>query len=95
MFACFLQGYLIYSVKQKLKQEYVGLSGNEIKNLKSSGVEVSLNYCSNQGFGKLIFDKFNNLRFVSTNINVLNLLFYNRNLVSLFGRNRVKPKLQR
>ncbi|KAK8470621.1 hypothetical protein PHAVU_003G014100 [Phaseolus vulgaris] len=35
------QGYLIYSVKQKLKQEYVGLSGNEIKNLKSSGVEIT------------------------------------------------------
>ncbi|XP_031505582.1 nuclear ribonuclease Z-like [Nymphaea colorata] len=35
------QGYLIYSVKQKLKQEFVGLSGNEIKNLRLSGVEVT------------------------------------------------------
>ncbi|KAB2633487.1 nuclear ribonuclease Z [Pyrus ussuriensis x Pyrus communis] len=35
------QGYVVYSVKQKLKQEYLGLSGNEIKNLKSSGVEIT------------------------------------------------------
>lgn len=37
-----LQGYIVYVVKQKLKQEYCGLPGNEIKNLKSSGVEVCL-----------------------------------------------------
>uniref|UniRef100_A0A6N2LW18 Uncharacterized protein n=1 Tax=Salix viminalis TaxID=40686 RepID=A0A6N2LW18_SALVM len=36
------QGYVVYSVKQKLKREYLGLSGNEIKNLKSSGVEVRI-----------------------------------------------------
>ncbi|MQL79198.1 hypothetical protein Taro_011634 [Colocasia esculenta] len=35
------QGYLIYSVRHKLKQEYVGLKGDEIKNLKSSGVEIT------------------------------------------------------
>ncbi|KAJ6688031.1 hypothetical protein OIU74_016686 [Salix koriyanagi] len=35
------QGYVVYSVKQKLKREYLGLSGNEIKNLKSSGVEIT------------------------------------------------------
>ncbi|KAB2037935.1 hypothetical protein ES319_D03G110000v1 [Gossypium barbadense] len=35
------QGYVVYSVKQKLKDEYMGLSGNEIKNLKSSGVEIT------------------------------------------------------
>ncbi|KAK8362187.1 hypothetical protein V6Z12_A03G085200 [Gossypium hirsutum] len=35
------QGYVVYSVKQKLKDEYLGLSGNEIKNLKSSGVEIT------------------------------------------------------
>ncbi|XVF09128.1 hypothetical protein REPUB_Repub07fG0064500 [Reevesia pubescens] len=35
------QGYVVYSVKQKLKEEYLGLSGNEIKNLKSSGVEIT------------------------------------------------------
>ncbi|KAJ9677358.1 hypothetical protein PVL29_022374 [Vitis rotundifolia] len=35
------QGYVVYSVKQKLKQEYVGLPGNEIKNLKLSGVEIT------------------------------------------------------
>lgn len=37
-----LQGYIVYAVKQKLKQEYCGLPGNEIKNLKTSGVEVCL-----------------------------------------------------
>ncbi|KAE8681358.1 Nuclear ribonuclease Z [Hibiscus syriacus] len=35
------QGYIVYSVKQKLKEEYLGLSGNEIKNMKSSGVEIT------------------------------------------------------
>ncbi|GAV90873.1 Lactamase_B_2 domain-containing protein [Cephalotus follicularis] len=35
------QGYVVYSMKQKLKQEYLGLSGNEIKNLKLSGVEIT------------------------------------------------------
>ncbi|KAG8638879.1 hypothetical protein MANES_14G075500v8 [Manihot esculenta] len=35
------QGYVVYSMKQKLKQEYLGLSGNEIKNLKASGVEIT------------------------------------------------------
>lgn len=39
------QGYLVFSVKQKLKKEYIGLSGNEIKSLKSSGVEVCLDSC--------------------------------------------------
>jgi len=37
-----LQGYVVYSTKYKLKKEYIGLSGNEIKNLKVSGVEVCL-----------------------------------------------------
>ncbi|OMO61264.1 nuclear ribonuclease Z-like protein [Corchorus capsularis] len=35
------QGYVVYSVKQKLKEEYLGLSGNKIKNLKSLGVEIT------------------------------------------------------
>ncbi|XP_060204676.1 nuclear ribonuclease Z isoform X1 [Lycium barbarum] len=35
------QGYIVYSVKQKLKQEYVGLLGDEIKKLKLSGVEIT------------------------------------------------------
>ncbi|CAO2818629.1 unnamed protein product [Amaranthus hypochondriacus] len=35
------QGYVVYSVKQKLKQEYIGLHGNEIKALKLSGVEIT------------------------------------------------------
>jgi len=34
------QGYVIYSVKQKLKAEYVGISGKEIQALKASGVQV-------------------------------------------------------
>nr|CAB3449532.1 unnamed protein product [Digitaria exilis] len=35
------QGYVIYSVKQKLKQEFIGLPGSEIKQLKLSGVEIT------------------------------------------------------
>jgi ribonuclease Z len=35
------QGYVIYSTKQKLKDEYLKLSGNEIKELKFKGVEIS------------------------------------------------------
>ncbi|XP_074277282.1 nuclear ribonuclease Z-like [Silene latifolia] len=35
------QGYIVYSIKQKLKQEYVGLPANEIKELKLSGVEIT------------------------------------------------------
>ncbi|KAJ7567228.1 hypothetical protein O6H91_02G137500 [Diphasiastrum complanatum] len=35
------QGYLIYVVKQKLKAEYVGLPGDEIKKLKFSGIEIT------------------------------------------------------
>ncbi|KAI3766812.1 hypothetical protein L2E82_16886 [Cichorium intybus] len=35
------QGYVIYSVKQKLKPEYIGLQGEEIKKLKFSGVEIT------------------------------------------------------
>ncbi|KAL8230681.1 hypothetical protein R6Q57_000459 [Mikania cordata] len=34
-------GYVIYSVKQKLKPKYVGLPGDEIKKLKFSGVEIT------------------------------------------------------
>ncbi|XP_021761668.1 nuclear ribonuclease Z-like [Chenopodium quinoa] len=35
------QGYVIYSVKHKLKQDYIGLPGNEIKALKDKGVEIT------------------------------------------------------
>lgn len=35
------QGYILYSVKNKLKPEYIGLSGDEIKKLKFSGVEIT------------------------------------------------------
>ena len=34
------QGYVVYSVKNKLKPEYVGFPGEKIKELKLSGVEV-------------------------------------------------------
>lgn len=37
---CEMQGYIVYSVKNKLKSEYLGLPGEEIKNLKMSGVQV-------------------------------------------------------
>ncbi|KAK4487257.1 hypothetical protein RD792_006140 [Penstemon davidsonii] len=40
------QGYIVYSVKQKLKPEYIGLSGAEIKKLKFSGVEITNTYTS-------------------------------------------------
>ncbi|KAL4584041.1 hypothetical protein LXL04_008631 [Taraxacum kok-saghyz] len=36
-----IKGYVVYSVKQKLKPEYIGLSGGEIKKLKFSGVEIT------------------------------------------------------
>ncbi|TKW36889.1 hypothetical protein SEVIR_1G011500v4 [Setaria viridis] len=36
-----IKGYVIYSVKQKLKQEFIGLPGSEIKRLKLSGVEIT------------------------------------------------------
>uniref|UniRef100_A0ACD5TTP0 Uncharacterized protein n=1 Tax=Avena sativa TaxID=4498 RepID=A0ACD5TTP0_AVESA len=35
------QGYVIYTMKKKLKQEFIGLPGTEIKRLRSSGVEVT------------------------------------------------------
>ncbi|KNA23796.1 hypothetical protein SOVF_021280 [Spinacia oleracea] len=35
------QGYLVYSVKQKLKQDYIGLPGKEIKALKDKGLEIT------------------------------------------------------
>nr|XP_043617254.1 tRNase Z TRZ1 [Erigeron canadensis]XP_043617255.1 tRNase Z TRZ1 [Erigeron canadensis] len=35
------QGYVIYSVKQKLRPEYVGLPADEIKKLKFSGAEIT------------------------------------------------------
>ncbi|KAL2465316.1 Nuclear ribonuclease Z [Abeliophyllum distichum] len=35
------QGYIVYSVREKLKQEYLGLPGAEIKKLKVSGVKIT------------------------------------------------------
>ncbi|GER38568.1 nuclear ribonuclease Z [Striga asiatica] len=40
------QGYIIYSVRQKLKQEYFGLPGAELKSLRISGVEITDTYTS-------------------------------------------------
>ncbi|GJM99458.1 hypothetical protein PR202_ga16556 [Eleusine coracana subsp. coracana] len=34
-----LKGYVIYSVKEKIKQEFIGLPSSEIKRLRLSGVE--------------------------------------------------------
>ncbi|KAI4319128.1 hypothetical protein MLD38_032764 [Melastoma candidum] len=35
------QGYIVYSVREKLKKEYVGLPGSKIRDLKLSGVEIT------------------------------------------------------
>ncbi|KAH9560492.1 hypothetical protein CY35_06G107600 [Sphagnum magellanicum] len=35
------QGYILYSVKEKLKPEYMGLPGDKIKSLKASGVMIT------------------------------------------------------
>ncbi|CAD6247597.1 unnamed protein product [Miscanthus lutarioriparius] len=35
------QGYVIYKVKQKLKDQYGGLPGKELSNLRKSGVEIT------------------------------------------------------
>ncbi|KAL0355597.1 UNVERIFIED_CONTAM: tRNase Z TRZ1 [Sesamum radiatum] len=40
------QGYIIYSVRHKLKQEYVGLPGPELKSLRLSGVKITDTYTS-------------------------------------------------
>lgn len=34
-------GYIVYDCRKKLKPEYVGLSGNEIRDLRMSGTEVT------------------------------------------------------
>ncbi|TVU10647.1 hypothetical protein EJB05_44191, partial [Eragrostis curvula] len=36
-----LKGYVIYTVKQKIKQEFIGLGHSEIKRLRLSGVEIT------------------------------------------------------
>ncbi|ERN01659.1 tRNase Z TRZ2, chloroplastic isoform X2 [Amborella trichopoda] len=35
------QGYVVYSVRNKLKKQYLHLKGHQIKNLKFSGVEIT------------------------------------------------------
>ncbi|KAH9563787.1 hypothetical protein CY35_05G143300 [Sphagnum magellanicum] len=35
------QGYILYSVKEKLKPEYMGLPGDKIKSLKASGIMIT------------------------------------------------------
>lgn len=36
----YIQGYVIYSVRKKLKKQYIHLKGREIEKKKKSGVEV-------------------------------------------------------
>ncbi|XP_057806401.1 tRNase Z TRZ1 [Salvia miltiorrhiza] len=38
------QGYIVYSVRQKLKQEYLGRPGAELKGLRLSGIEITDTY---------------------------------------------------
>jgi ribonuclease Z len=40
-----IQGYVIYSVRKKLKKQYIHLKGKQIEKLKKSGVEVC-NFCN-------------------------------------------------
>ncbi|PKI32555.1 hypothetical protein CRG98_047053 [Punica granatum] len=35
------QGYVVYSVRKKLKKQYIHLKGNQIEKLKKSGVEIT------------------------------------------------------
>ncbi|KAK4777357.1 hypothetical protein SAY87_017544 [Trapa incisa] len=35
------QGYIVYSVRKKLKKQYIHLKGNQIEKLKKSGVEIT------------------------------------------------------
>ncbi|RVX08396.1 tRNase Z TRZ2, chloroplastic [Vitis vinifera] len=37
----FLQGYVIYSVRKKLKKQYIHLKGKQIEKLKNSGIEIT------------------------------------------------------
>ena len=37
-----MQGYVIYSVRKKLKKQYMHLKGKQIEKLKKSGVEACL-----------------------------------------------------
>ena len=39
-FVGLFQGYVIYSVRKKLKKQYIHLKGKQIEKLKKSGVEV-------------------------------------------------------
>lgn len=39
-FIYFSQGYVIYSVRKKLKKQHMHLKGKQIEKLKKSGVEV-------------------------------------------------------
>lgn len=37
-----IQGYVIYSMRNKLKKQYAHLKGPQLKNLKVSGIQVVL-----------------------------------------------------
>lgn len=39
-----LQGYVIYSVRKKLRKKYMHLKGKQIEKIKKSGVEVCCSY---------------------------------------------------
>lgn len=41
-FSFSFQGYVIYSVRKKLKKQYMHLKGKQIEKLKKSGVEVCI-----------------------------------------------------
>lgn len=55
-----LQGYIVYSIKHKLKQEYIGLPAEDIKKLKSSCVEVCCNNLMNRNFKQQFTNILNN-----------------------------------
>ncbi|XP_062107282.1 tRNase Z TRZ2, chloroplastic isoform X3 [Humulus lupulus] len=38
---CNVQGYVIYSVRKKLKKQYIHLKGKQIEKIKKSGVEIT------------------------------------------------------
>jgi hypothetical protein len=49
----FVQGYVIYSVRKKLKMKYINMKGRQIEKLKKSGVEVC-DFCNIGFFSNLL-----------------------------------------
>lgn len=58
-----LQGYIIYSIRKKLRKQYSHLNGKQIEKLKKSGVEVCNISNSNSDFIFYVFT-FNELSFL-------------------------------